>query len=462
MANGPAKRTDLTNGSLASHLWGLWWPMIAGVLGVMSVQVVDAYFLGQLGADPLAAIGFAGPVTFVVISLAIGLGAGAVSVVSRAAGRGNDEELRDLANASVLLALIIVATASFLGIIFAEPLFRFMGAQDRLMPDILGYMRIWFAGLVFLVVPMVASNILRATGDSVSPMLLMTSAAIINAVLDPIFIFGWGPIPRMEVEGAALASLVARAVSLVPALILLFGIRKILSWRLPPGQRLWRAWKQVLYVGLPASFSNMINPLGMTISTGIIAAAGAAAVAGYSSVGTRVEMFALVPLFALSAAIGPLTGQNLAAGHMDRVRTAMRLAFAGAAIWGSLIALCFLISSGFLAQAFTDDVTARRWAELYLLIVPASGVGYGFVMVTAAGFNAMGHPWPGLFLTALRSFGLYVPGVWFGTQFGSALGVAIAIAAANVLSGLLALAYAEWATHSRRYLLADPPSQPAQ
>ena len=228
---------DLTRGPVRGHLVHLGAPMVVGIIAVLSISLVDAWFVGKLGLEPLAALSFTFPVVFSIASVAIGLGAGAASVVSRAIGTGDRHRVQRLATDSLLLSVLVVAALSTLGWFTIEPLFYAMGARDQVLGYIVEYMQIWYLGMPFLVVPMVANSLLRADGDSRIPSLMMIFAAIVNIGLNPIFIFGLGPIPAMGIQGAAVATVIARALSMVLALYLVFRHRLVVTgW---PG---WAGW----------------------------------------------------------------------------------------------------------------------------------------------------------------------------------------------------------------------------
>ncbi|MGF1463349.1 MAG: MATE family efflux transporter [Maricaulaceae bacterium] len=444
---GTSKR-DLTEGSAPGHLLRLAWPMSLGIAAFLSVNLVDTFFIAQLGEAQLAAVAFCFPVVMSVSSLSIGLGAGAVSVVARAAGAGDRAKVRALSTDAFLLTVVLVALISAVGFLTIEPLFRFLRAGDTLMPYIRDYMQIWFAGTLFLMAPMVANNLLRALGDSLAPSLIMIGGAAVNLILDPVFIFGWGAFPRLEVQGAALATLIANGVSLVFAGFLVFGRERLLSLEARSWADRLASWRSVARVGLPAAGSNAANPIAMTAATAGVAYAGeqfgpgqgALAVAGFG-VATRLEFFAAVPLLALSAAIGPLTGQNGGAGRTERVRQAFLSCFGFAAGWSVLVALAFWGFGEGLARQFSDAERTLTVAGLYLALVPVTLAGYGVVITASAGFNALGRPWPGLAMTLSRSFVLYAPGVWIGGTIAGPVGAFAGVALANVLAGLGALAW---------------------
>ncbi|MBT5415979.1 MAG: MATE family efflux transporter [Rhodospirillaceae bacterium] len=412
--------------------------MVVGILAVLSISVADTYFVAQLGTNELAALSFTFPVVFCMASIGIGLGAGASSVVSRAVGSGDERRVRRLATDSLILALLIVGGLATLGLLTIEPLFRLLGARPAQMEHIVAYMRIWYPGMVLLVVPMVANNILRATGDAIFPSAIMVVAAVVNITLDPILIFGLGPIPALGVEGAAWATLAARFAPLAGSLYLLHRRDRLLEFTIPPMAELRECWRSIAAVALPAAMGNVINPLGYGILTAIVASFGADAVAGFG-VATRIEALALVPIFALSAGIAPIVGQNWGAGQHARIRLALTQCFAAGALWAVLLAASLWLFGAEIVRLFSAEVEIVQVATGYLDIVPLSLAGYGAMVCAAAAFNAIGRAGRGLVLHVVRTLVLTAPLAWLGAELIGPPGVALAVAAANVASAGLAV-----------------------
>lgn len=439
MAAGRSAR-DLTKGPVFGHIVRMVAPMSFGIVAMMLVGLVDAYWVGKLGTVQQAAVQFVFPVSMLVMSVAIGLGAGAVSVVARAAGRGDGERTRRVATDAVTLSFAVVAVVSAIGIALIDPLFRAMGATDEMMPFVRDYMVIWFAGIVFVVGPMVASNILRALGDAILPSVIMILAAVINMGLTPVFIFGWGPIPEMAVQGAALSSLIANfCVFLIAIALLVFRENLLdLSW---PGvdEILWN-WREIARIGAPAAGSNMIGPAASAIVLASVARFGEAAVAGFG-VAMRVEAFFIIPLFALSGTIGPITGQNGGAGLTGRVREAFAKSFAFCLGWGVVMACVLLILGGYLAPMFLPSEDGQQVAAYYWAIAPFAVFGYGIAMAAAAGFNGLGRPLYGVAVNVVRGFVLIAPLAWIGGTLGGANGAIWGVFAANLIIGVAAAVY---------------------
>jgi putative MATE family efflux protein len=430
------RQQDLTNGDVRGHLWRLGLPMVIGIVAVMSIGLADAWFLGQVGTAELAAISFTFPVTFAIASVAIGLGAGASSVVARAIGTGDQHRVRRLATDSLGLAVLIVLVLSVLGWLTSRSLFAAMGARDEVLDLIVAYMDIWYIGMPFLVVPMVAGSLLRATGDARIPSLTMVLSAVVNVVLDPILIFGVGPVPAMGMEGAAWATLIARAFSMVLALSVLILRERLIVLERAPWQEVRDSWRQVMAIGLPASLANMINPLCLAIITAFLARYGAETVAAFGVAG-RIEALAAIPMLALSASIGPITGQNQGAGLPHRIRTALVDSFLFCVLWGLGMALVFWLTAGWFAGLFSDDPAVIDDIVSYLHIVPFTLGGYGIVIVAAAAYNALGLAYRAMGFYLLRSAVFYVPLAWLASLWLDSSAVFMALAAANLLSGAL-------------------------
>ncbi len=433
-----APRATLTEGDVTRALRSLAVPMMLGIVFILAVNLIDTYFVGQLGTAELAAMSFTFPVVSLVMSVAMGIGVGATSAVSRAIGGGDEHAVRRLATHALLLAVLIVALVSGVGILTQRPVFAALGADPSLLPLLDEYMTIWYAGAVFLVVPMVLNGILRASGDARTPALIMMLAALANLILDPIFIFGFGPVPRLGLEGAAIATLLARAITLVIT-IYIVGVRmKLLDARLPSARAVLHSWRQIVGVGIPAAITNALAPLAAALLTAIVATEGSAAVAGFG-IGGRVEGMLLIAPMALSAALMPFIGQNFGGQHLDRVAESLRIARRFVLLWGLGAWLVLLLTAPLIAAAFTDDPVVIAAAKQYLWLVPLAYGAHGLVSVASAAFNAVDRALRSTLLSATRSLLLAVPLAWLGGQIAGLSGVFAGLTVATVIAGGLAL-----------------------
>lgn len=431
----------LTEGPVGRHLVNMTVPVLLGIATMMGQALVDAWFLGRVGDRALAAHAFSFPILMIVSSVAIGLGAGTSSVVARAIGGGNDERAKRLTTDALLLSFLITAAICAVGIVTIEPLFRLLGAPEDMLPLIRGFMIILYLGVPFVVVGMVGMASMRATGDTRLPSTLMIFGAILNVALDPILIFGVGPIPALGLNGAAYAALLARGTIFVGAIVMLRNRLDMVTLAVPEWSELRRSWRDVLHVGLPAAGTNAIVPMGAAVITAMVARFGPDAVAGFG-VASRIESMTLVMYYAMSAIIGPFVGQNLAAGKEERIVRALRYCAGFCVVSGLAVAVLLAVFAGPLAALFSESDAVIGVTSLFLVIAPIGYGAYGIVMVMNASFNGIGQPLPGVAISMGRMLVIYVPLALVGMAYFKTTGIFAAYPVANILSGVLAYAWA--------------------
>ncbi len=435
------QQARLTHGPVGRHLVDMAVPVLFGIFTMMLQAFADAYFIGMVGDRALAALSFAFPILMIVTSVAIGLGAGTSSVVARAIGANDERRARRLATDSLILSFLITATISGIGMLTIRPLFTVLGAPDDMIPLIAGYMNILYVGVPFVVVGMVGMSSMRATGDTRLPSMLMVIASIANVILDPILIFGLGPVPEMGLNGAAMAALLSRAAIFVGTLYFMRHRLNMLSFNRPEMPELKNSWRDILHVGIPAAGTNAIIPIATAVITAMLARHGPEAVAGFG-VASRVESLMLVMFYALSAIIGPFVGQNMAAGKADRIFTALRLCTLFCLGTGLAIAVVLAAVSGVLPRLFSDNPEVTDVTTLFLWIAPISYGTYGMVMVMNASFNGMGKPIPAVYISVGRMGVIYVPLAFMLDPTLGIGGIFAAYAIANVATGVVAYAWA--------------------
>ncbi len=425
----------LTEGNVGSTLVKLTIPMIWGVFAIIAFNLVDTYFVGQLGTEPLAAMSFTFPVVMTLGSLSMGLGVGASSVISRAIGEGDRQRVKKFTTNSLTLAVTAVAIFVIIGLLTIDPLFTALGASADILPLVRDYMQIWYFGMVFLVVPMVGNSAIRASGNTLTPSLIMIFAAAVNIALDPLLILGIGGFPRMELQGAALATVISRGITLIAALFVLHFKEKMLYLKLPSLQDTLWCWKDILYVGLPAAASSMINPISIGVITSLLAGFGAEAVAAFG-VASRIESFALIAVMALSASIAPFVGQNWGAKKYARVGKALQLSFLFCLLWGLMAAAVLAVAAPTLVAFFNPNPDIVAIASQYLWIVPISYASAGIIYVASSAFNALGKPIPSVVMTVARMFVLYIPLAYFAGKLYGVNGIFAAACISNLIVGI--------------------------
>ena len=430
------KNARLIEGPIQKTLIKLTIPMILGTLGMVIFNLADTFFVGQLGTNQLAALSFTFPVVLVVSSIAMGLGIGASAVISRAIGEGNYDKVKRLTTDSLTLSLIFVGFFALFGLFTVNPLFRLLGASGEVLSFISQYMTIWYFGVIFVVIPMVGNNAIRATGDTKTPGLIMVFAAFINIVLDPILIFGIGPFPRLEIAGAAIATVIARASTLILSLLVLTLREKIITIKIPEFREVIESWKQILYIGLPTATTRIVIPIGAGVILSIVATYGSEAVAGFG-VATRIEFFALTVVMSLASVLGPFVGQNWGADKFDRIKLGMKFSYKFSLVWGFFIFLILAIFGSRIGSFFSNDPNVIFITSLYLLIIPIGYGLYGILVMATSAMSVLKKPIHAAILTLTQTFLLYIPMAYIGSYFFGLGGVFAALPISYFIVGII-------------------------
>lgn len=400
--------SNLTEGNIATTLRRMTIPMILGMIMMMSFGLIDTFFVSLLGTDQLAAISFTFPVTFTVISLNIGLGIGTSAVIGKLQGKGEITQARLFASGSLILAFILVSVLAAIGYLLMTPIFSMLNATENLMPYIRDYMGVWYFSSVFLSLPMVGNSVLRACGDTRTPSIIMAAGGGLNALLDPILIFGFGPVPAMGIQGAALATLIAWLIGASYILYLLAVKKKLILPRLLSFAELKESGREVLRIGLPAAGANMLTPIAGGVMTAVVANYGAEAVAAWG-VGNRLESIASIVILALSMTLPPFISQNTGANKQERVEAAYALTMKFILVWQLGVYLVMILLSSLIADAFAKEKEVATLIQQFLMIVPLGYGLQGIVILTNSSLNAMHKPMLALGLSVIRLFVFFVP-----------------------------------------------------
>ncbi len=427
---------DLLNAPIVPTLKRMTIPMIFGMITLMMFNLVDTFFISMLGTEPLAAVSFTFPVTFTVISLAIGLGIGTSAVIAKALGSNNIEEARFDASMALIIAVVMVLCLSLFGYFMLEPIFSLLGAGQHTLPLIHEYMSVWFLGSVFLITPMVGNSVLRASGDTKTPSIVMGGAGLVNAVLDPVLIFGFGPIPALGIQGAAIASVIAWSVAVVIILYILVVKKGLLSLH-ARNQTPLASMQKILKIGFPAAGANMLTPIAMAVMTALVAGYGPEAVAAFG-VGSRIESIASLVVLALSMTLPPFISQNFGAGKLSRVKSAYSTTLKFVMVWQFIIYLLLIVFSGVISQLFGKEQMVIDVIKLFIYTLPLSYGFQGVIILSNSSFNALHKPMNALILSVVRLFVFYVPFAYLGSVLAGLSGLLIGAAIGNVFTGIVA------------------------
>lgn len=431
-----ASHHNLVDGSIKAALIRMTLPMIVGMIMLFTFSLVDTLFISFLGTESLTAISFTFPVTFTIMSLAIGLGIGASAVVGKCLGSSLMDKAREAATVINYLSLALAIVTVLIIYLAKNHIFILMGASQELLEPINAYMEVWLPGSVLVVCMMTGNSVLRACGDTKTPSLLMAGAGAINALVDPLLIFGPGPFPALGIAGAAWATVLAWSTAFVYLLYVLVVKMEMVSRVFPSKSVLKASGRDMLRIGIPAAGANMMTPLAAGIMTAIAAGFGGTTVAAFG-VGARIEPIATLLVLAMSSSLPPLISQNFGADRMDRVEEAYRMSIRFILGWQLLVYGVLAVSAGLIATIFSDDPEVQQTIKLFIWIMPLGYGLQGVIILTNSSLNALHQPLTALYLSIARFFVFYVPLAWIGSELFGLAGFFGGAVAGNLLMALI-------------------------
>ncbi|MDD2709624.1 MAG: MATE family efflux transporter [Verrucomicrobiae bacterium] len=428
----------LVQKSVRQTLLEMAFPMLAGTFAMNAYSLTDAWFVAQLGTLPLAAMGFIMPVIMLLTCVAGGIGTGITTLVSHAIGRHDQDAASRVVIHGLALTLGITTLITIAGYLSIDFIFARLGADAKTLPLIGDYMSTWYFGAIFMSLPMLGNGILISSGDSKAASQFMILGTILNAMLNPILIFGFPGFPPMGIRGSAMATVIAQAVSTAWLFHLLRHKHQLLKFEKNGLAGCLESFRKILSFGIPSSLSMILMPVSAGIITSILSRFGPETVAACGAAG-RIEMFAFVIPMALGMSLTPFISQNYGAGRMDRIREAFTISTRFALIYGGGVAIVFFLCAPWFASFFTADPAVASTLVIYIRII---SFGYGMMEVHRyCGFVLTGLHKPA-FSTALnviRALILLIPLACLGAHFGGVRGVFCARLATDLLAGSIGL-----------------------
>ena len=372
--------------------------------------LVDLFWVGRLGTDAVAAVGISANLSFVVLAISQILGVGTTTGVSHAAGRKEHSLATHLFNQSQVLSMVAGVIFLAIAMLFRTSYAAALSA-DATMQTLTGEYLLWFIPAMALQFAMVAMGAaLRGTGNFKPGMIVQTGTVIINIVLAPVLIFGWGPFPAMGVSGAAVATFVAIVVGVIWISYYFLDRDAYLRFHPAEWRPRFRVWGQLLRIGLPAGVEFGLMGVYMVVVYAISRRFGAAAQAGFG-VGFRIVQSAFLPIVALGFAVAPVAGQNFGARKGDRVRAVFKTAASIAAVTMLTLGVGIYLAAPLLVRLFSSDPEVIHVGVDYLHVVTINFVASGITFVSASMFQGMGNTLPSLATSVLRMVVSIVPAV---------------------------------------------------
>lgn len=434
------KAYDYTAISIPKAIILLAIPMMLEMAMESIFALVDTYFVGKVGTEALTTVGLTEVMMTLVYSLAIGLSTAPMAMVSRFIGEKNPEKAGKVAGQAILLGIFVSFLIAVPGWIYSANLLELMGASPAVIEQGVGYTRIMFAGNVVIMLLFVINGIFRGAGEAAKAMRVLWLANGINIVLDPIFIFGLGPIPGFGVEGAAIATTIGRGVGVLYQLYLLFGDRSVVKM----GERAWRVdWLMQERIGRIAStgaFQYLIASASWVFLMRIVAAFGDAAVAGYT-VSIRLILFTLLPAWGLANAAATFVGQNLGAKQAARAERGVWVTLRVTSVYLLVLAAGYYFLARPLVQAFVEEAVAIDYGVQSLQLFALGYVLFGVGMIPVQAFNGAGDTRTPTLINFICFWLIEIPlGYYLGQVMGYAVqGVVGAVVTAEAVLALLAV-----------------------
>ncbi|HVO46332.1 MAG TPA: MATE family efflux transporter [Steroidobacteraceae bacterium] len=404
---------DLTQGSIARRLVAMAVPIAAGMLFQTLYFLVDLYFVAALGDTAIAGVGFAGNVSFVILALTQMLGVGTVALVSHAVGRKDQPEANLIFNQSVLLSGLLSAATLIAGYALTGLYVRAVASDQASALAGISYLHWYLPGLALQFAMVAMASALRGTGIVQPTMVVQVLTVLLNTVLAPVLIAGWGTHHPLGVAGAGLASTLSIAAGVVFLWMYFVRLEHYVAlnpaqWRPEPG-----TWKRILNIGLPAGGEFLMIFLIVAVVYWTIRNFGPAAQAGYG-IASRVMQAIFLPAMALAFAASPVAGQNFGAGRPERVKETFRVAALMSAVIMAALTLLCRWRPELLLHPFTRDPQVIAVGGPFLRIISWNFVATGLIFTCSSLFQALGNTWPSLLSSASRLVTFVLPALWLG------------------------------------------------
>jgi putative MATE family efflux protein len=407
---------DFTSGSINRAIILLSIPMILEMLMESTFAVVDIYFVGKIGEDAINTVGLTESVLMLVYSLAIGLAMGATAMVARRIGEKKPEDAAKVAAQAVILAATIAVLIGGLGFFFAEDILRIMGGSEELIATGINYTRIIFATNIVIMLIFLLNGVFRGAGDASIAMRVLWLSNGLNIILDPIFIFGLGPIPAFGVEGAAIATTIGRGTGVLFQLYVLFrgsSIIKISAKHFKVQLKIiWR----LIDIGSGSFFQFFIGSASWIFMTYIISNNFSEMVLSGYIISIRVIIFTILPSWGISNAAATLVGQNLGAQQPDRAeKSVWRSAFFNM-LFLATVSVIFYTNAEFIIGIFSDEPEVIKAGIVSLKIIIAGYIFFAYGMVLSQSFNGAGDTYTPTVINFVAFWMIQIPLAWYLVQ----------------------------------------------
>ncbi|MDI6601802.1 MAG: MATE family efflux transporter [Thermoanaerobacteraceae bacterium] len=453
---------NFTEGSIPKHLLSFSVPLFIGNILQALYNTVDSIWVGRfLGPQALAAVSVSFPIIFILVALITGITMATTVMVAQYVGAKKIDMVKKAVGNSLFLLIIASIIASAAGILLNKTLLRLINTPEEILPMASGYANIIFTGLIFMFGYNMTSAILRGLGDSRTPLRFLFYSTMINIVLDPIMIFGLGPIPKMGIQGAALATILSQAISFVLALRYLDKNGHVISYKLQDIRYDSELTRLTIKIGLPAGIQQTVVALGNTLIMSIVNGFGVNVVAAFNAA-QKLDSFAFMPSMSIGMATSTLTGQNMGAGKTERVKEVARWSEIIAILITGIITAVFLLIPDKLLLLFTTDREVLSLGAQCLRILAISYVPFGLMWTFNGIIRGAGDTLITMIISMISLWVVRIPLSAYLSKTGLAQnGIWIGMASGSILSAILSYAYYRSGRWKRNAIVRHSPDDKA-
>jgi len=364
-----SQTNKLTEGSIIKSIIFLTIPIIIGNLLQTMYQITDAFWVGRLGADAVAAVSLSFPIMFLIIGLTGGVGLAGGVLVSQYKGRKDNEKVNQVTGQTLVMAVFLSIIASVLGYYFTPQIITLFGAEPAVFNSAVSYLRISFLGMVFVFGYAIYQALARAVGDVKTPIYIVLGTVLLNFLLDPLFIFGWNFIPAIGVGGAALATLFTQAIAFFIGIFVLSRGKKGIHVKMNHFKPNFLLMKKIILLGIPISLEQSSRSIGMILMTGIVAGFGTIVLASYG-IGGQMIMLVIIPALSLSIANSTLVGHNIGAGKIERAEKISKIStILGFIVLTSIGVLMFIFAKNIIGFFIPGDINVINEGARYIRVM---------------------------------------------------------------------------------------------
>ncbi len=456
MTSMEKRETLLGQESIGKLLVRLSVPATIGMIVGALYNVVDTIFIGRgVGALAIGGLTIAFPIQIFMMGLALMIGLGSASVVSRNLGAGNKERAYHTAGNAMSISIVFGLLIMLFGRIFLQPLIYLFGATDTLAVYAREYMSVILLGSVFITFAMAVNNLARAEGNATIAMISMVLGTGMNIILDPIFIFGF----KMGIRGAAIATVISQGLSFSFLIIYFMSGKSILKIRLKHFIPNFKLLVEVFTLGVPSFIRHLGSVVFMTVLNNTLKVYGGDMYIAAAGVMNRLLSFAMMPVFGLAQGFQPIAGFNYGAKNLSRVKQSLKISLLASVITGTFFFLIMMIFPGSLMKLFTNDQTMIDIGKTALRIVVFALPAIGVQVIGATYFQAVGKAVPSLFLGMSRQVLFLIPLALLLPLLFGLNGVFLAFPSADIFATILTVT---WLVKGVRGLEKDFTSQPVE